>query len=129
VSFTSDFVTDCPLNRNFYSSNFDSAFLSNFFEFFCVFLENWIGNLISSSKISFKMWSGQWKWVWQAILSRTVLLLDRKFDRDSKNVLKKVIRWLQVGFVSDFVADKTFKPSILLFKFWRRFPHWLYRVF
>jgi len=33
------------------------------------------------------------------------MLLDRKFDEDSKNVLKTVIFSLQVGFTSGFVPD------------------------
>jgi len=75
------------------------------------------------------------KWVLQAILSLTVLsscvsdsssltpllsldvpnvvvffrLLDRKFNEDSKNVLKTVIFSFQVGFTSDFVSDCPFK--------------------
>jgi len=76
------------------------------------------------------------KWVLQAILSLTVLsncvssstnfdttflpdctkscsiffrLLDRKFNEDSKNVLKTVIFLLQVGFTGDFVSDSPFK--------------------
>jgi len=35
--------------------------------------------------------------------------LDRKFDADSKNVLKTVIFLLQVGFTRDFVLDCPFK--------------------
>jgi len=31
--------------------------------------------------------------------------LKRKFNEDSKNVLKNVIRSLQVGFTSNFAAD------------------------
>jgi len=31
--------------------------------------------------------------------------LDRKFNKDSKNVLKNMIRSLQVGFTNDFVPD------------------------
>jgi len=33
------------------------------------------------------------------------MLLDRKFNEDSKNVLKKVIFSLQVGFTDGFVPD------------------------
>jgi len=32
--------------------------------------------------------------------------LDRKFNEDSKNVLKNMIRSLQVGFTGDFVANR-----------------------
>jgi len=72
------------------------------------------------------------KWVLEAILSLTVFsncvsdslnlntafltdctvffrLLDRKFNEDSKNVLKTLIFSLQVGFTSDFVLDCHFK--------------------
>jgi len=31
--------------------------------------------------------------------------VDSKFNEDSKNVLKKMIRLLQVGFTGDFVPD------------------------
>jgi len=31
--------------------------------------------------------------------------LDRKFNEDSKNVLKNMIWSLQVGFTSDFIPD------------------------
>jgi len=33
------------------------------------------------------------------------MLLDRKFNEDSKNVLKNVIQGLQMGFTDNFVAD------------------------
>jgi len=36
-------------------------------------------------------------------------LLDRKFNEDSKNVLKIVIFILQIGFTSNFVFDCPFK--------------------
>jgi len=36
-------------------------------------------------------------------------LLNRKFNEDSKNVLKTVIFLLQVGFTSDFVPECPFK--------------------
>jgi len=39
------------------------------------------------------------------------MLLDRKFNGDSKNVLKTVIFSLQVDFIGDFVADCLFKLS------------------
>jgi len=35
-------------------------------------------------------------------------LFDRKFNEESKNVLKTVIFLLQVGFISDFVPDCLF---------------------
>jgi len=35
------------------------------------------------------------------------MLLDRKFNEDSKNVLKTVIFSLQVGLTSDFVPKET----------------------
>jgi len=83
------------------------------------------------------------KWVLQAILFLTVLsncifvssnfdtaffpnctkfcsvfskLLDRKFDEDSKNVLKTVIFSLQVGFTGNFVPDCPFKLYFCQFK-------------
>jgi len=36
-------------------------------------------------------------------------LFDRKFDEDSKNLLKLLIFSLQVDFTSDFVPDCSFK--------------------
>jgi len=36
-------------------------------------------------------------------------LLDRKFNEDSKNVLKTVIFYLQVGFTGNFLPDCPFK--------------------
>jgi len=43
--------------------------------------------------------------------------LDRKFNEDSKNVLKIVIFSPQVGFISDCVSDCPFKLCSLQFKF------------
>jgi len=43
--------------------------------------------------------------------------LDRKFNEDSKNVLKNMIRSLQVGFTSDFVPGCLFKLCFFQFKF------------
>jgi len=42
--------------------------------------------------------------------------LDRKFNEDSKNVLKNVIQLLQVGFTGDFVLDYHFKLCFWQFK-------------
>jgi len=71
-----------------------------------------------------------------ALFSLTVLkflcffrLLDRKFNEESKNVLKNVIRSLQVGFRSHFLADCSLNRHFLQFKFWQRFSPWLYRSF
>jgi len=36
------------------------------------------------------------------------ILLNKKFNKDSKNVLKTVIFSLQVGFIDDFVPDCSF---------------------
>jgi len=44
-------------------------------------------------------------------------LLDKKFNKDSKNVLKTVIFSLQVGFTGDFVADCPVKLCFWQFKF------------
>jgi len=44
------------------------------------------------------------------------MLLDRKFNEDSKNVLKTVIFSLQAGFTGDFVSDSPFKPCFWQFK-------------
>jgi len=84
------------------------------------------------------------KWALQAILSLTVfsnwvsgssnfhttfrpdftwfcsvyfMSLDRKFNGDSKNVLKTVIFFLEVGFTGDFVPDCLFKLD-----FWQFTP-------
>jgi len=43
--------------------------------------------------------------------------LDRKFDEDSKNMLKTVIFLLQVGFTGNFVSDCPFKLCFCQFKF------------
>jgi len=40
--------------------------------------------------------------------------LDRKFNKDSKNVLKTVIFLLQVGFIGNFVPDCRFKLFLAL---------------
>jgi len=82
------------------------------------------------------------KWVLSAILSLNVLsncvsgnsnfdpaflpdctkfcsvfrLLNRKFNKHSKNVLKTVIFLLQVGFTRDFVPDCSFKLCFWQFK-------------
>jgi len=37
------------------------------------------------------------------------MLLDKKFDEDFKNVLKRVIFLFQVGFTGDFILDCLFK--------------------
>jgi len=84
-----------------------------------------------------------YKWVLKAILSLTVLsnclfgssifdnaflpdctknfvvffrLLNRKFNDNSKNVLKVVIFLLQVGFTGDFIPDCYFKLCFWQFK-------------
>jgi len=54
--------------------------------------------------------------------------LDRKFTKDSKNMLKIVIFLLQVGFTVDFVADCPFKLYFWQLKFWHRFSPWLYQI-
>jgi len=46
-----------------------------------------------------------------------VMLLDRKFNEDFKNVLKTVIFSLQVSFTHDFVPDCLFKLCFWQFKF------------
>jgi len=43
-------------------------------------------------------------------------ILDRKFNEDSKNVLKTVIFLLQVGFTGDFILDCPFKLCFCQFK-------------
>jgi len=44
------------------------------------------------------------------------MLLDKKFNGDSKNVLKTVILSLQVGFTGDFVPDCPFKLCFFQFE-------------
>jgi len=56
------------------------------------------------------------------------MLLDRKFNEDSKNVIKTVIVSLQVGFIADFVPECSFKQCFWQFKFWHRFSPWLYQI-
>jgi len=43
-------------------------------------------------------------------------LLDKKFNEDSKNVLKTVIFLLEVDFIGDFVLDCSFKLCFWQFK-------------
>jgi len=84
-----------------------------------------------------------YKWVLQPILSLTVLLncvssnsnfdiaflsdctkffsgffrlSDKKFNEDSKNVVKTIIFLLQVGFTGDFLPNCPFKLCFLQFK-------------
>jgi len=52
--------------------------------------------------------------------------LDRKFNEDSKNVLKTVIFVLQVGLTSDFDPDCPWKLSFWQFNFLHQFSPWLY---
>jgi len=54
--------------------------------------------------------------------------LDRKFNEDSRNVLKTVIFSLQVGFLGDFVTDCLFKLCFWQFKFCHRFCPRLYQI-
>jgi len=49
------------------------------------------------------------------------MLLDRKFNEDSKNVLKTVIFLLQVGFTGDFVHHCSLKLCLWQFKIGLRF--------
>jgi len=42
-------------------------------------------------------------------------LVDRKFNKDSKNVLKTVIFSLQMGFTDNFVPDYPFQPFPTVF--------------
>jgi len=44
-------------------------------------------------------------------------LLDRKFNEESKNILKNVIFLFQVGYTVDFVPDCLFKLCFWQFKF------------
>jgi len=64
------------------------------------------------------------KWSLQSIFSLTVLsncvffrLWRRKFDEDTKNVLKTFIFTLQVSFTVDLVPDCPFKLCFWQFKF------------
>jgi len=61
----------------------------------------------------FKLWHHFSPWLYR-ILLYFFRLLDRKFNEDSKNVLKTVTFSLQVGFTGGFIPDCFFK----LF-FWR----------
>jgi len=54
--------------------------------------------------------------------------LDRKFNEDSKNMLKTVIFLLQVGFTSYFTLDCLFKLCFWQFKLWHYFSPWLYQI-
>jgi len=55
-------------------------------------------------------------------------LFDRKFKKDSKNVIKTVIFSLQMGFTADFVPDCPFYLCFCQFKYWHRFSPWLYQI-
>jgi len=59
-------------------------------------------------------------WLYQ-ILEFFFRLLDRKFDKDSKNVFKTIFFLLQVGFISDFVPDCSYKLCFWQFKFSHHF--------
>jgi len=54
------------------------------------------------------------------------MVLDRKFNEDSKNVLKPVIFLFQVAFIGDYVSDCPFKLCFWKLKFPHRFSDWLY---
>jgi len=54
--------------------------------------------------------------------------LDRKFNEDSKNVLKNMIRLLKVAFTSDFVPNSPFKPPFWQFITWHHFSPRLYLI-
>jgi len=53
--------------------------------------------------------------------SNCAMLSDRKFNEDFKNVLKIVIRALQVGFTNDLVADCPFNRHLYSLNFDRTF--------
>jgi len=55
------------------SSNFDTSFLSDCTKYCNVFSCYWIGNLMKIPKMCLKLSFSHSKWVWQAILSLTVL--------------------------------------------------------
>jgi len=55
--------------------------------------------------------------------------LNRKFNEDSKSVLKTVIFVLQVGLTSNFVPDCPWKLSFWQFNFLHHFYLWLYLIF
>jgi len=59
----SNFVTDYLLNCVFCNTNFDSVFLSDCNQFFSVFLDYVIGNLMRIPKMCLKLRLDDSKWV------------------------------------------------------------------
>jgi len=55
--------------------------------------------------------------------------LDRKFNEDSKNVLKTVIFVLQVSLTSDFDPNCPWELSFWQFNFLHHISPWLYLIF
>jgi len=123
------FASDCPFCVSG-SSIFDTAFLPDCTKFCSVFSDYRKENLIRISKICLKLLFSHFKWVLEAYLpvtdfsvflavqSLTPLfsltvpnfvvffrLLNRKFNENSKNMLKTVICSLQVGLKSNFIPD------------------------
>jgi len=71
MGFTDDFVPD--FNCVSGSSNFDTAFLTDYTKFWSVLSGYWLGNLMGIPKMCLKQTFSHFKWVLQAILSLTVL--------------------------------------------------------
>jgi len=69
VGFTGDFVSDCPFKLCSDSSNFDSAYFTDYTKFWSVLSGYWIGNLMRIPKMCLKQSFSHFKWVLQAILS------------------------------------------------------------
>jgi len=79
---------------------------------------NWVLQEIMSLSVLLNCISGSWNFetAFLADCSKSCcffMLLDRKFNDDSKNVLKTIIFSLQAGFTSDFVSDCRFKLCLL----------------
>jgi len=126
--FASDFVPDCPVKLCYLKFKLFSLTVSNFIIIFRLFdrkfnedSKNVHKTVIFSLQVSFtrdfipacpvKLCFSQFKLFSLTISNFVVIfrLFDRKFDEDSKNVLKPVIFSLQVDFTSDFVPDCSFK--------------------
>jgi len=137
--FSLSVLSDCVLG----SLKFDTIFLFYCIKFCSVFSGYWIGNLMRILKMFFKQSFFHFKWILQTSLSLTVfsdcvlgslkfdtlflsdctkfgsvffMLLDRKFNEDSKNVHKTVSFSLKVDFTGNFVLNCLFRRCFRQFK-------------
>jgi len=144
VSFTSDFLPDCLLKVCFWQLRIWYCFSPRLYSILSIVLllkdrkfnedsknvlktvifllqVSFTGNFVADCLFKLRFWQFRISYRFSPglylISSVFLMLLDRKFNENSKNVLKTVIFLLQVSFTGDFVPYCSFKPSFWQFIF------------